>query len=42
VVAIQLLINPKSCQKIAAGAVQNYALTQAAVEKIRGIKLLVH
>ena len=34
-VAFQLLIDPKSSQKIAAGAVGNYALTQSAVDQIR-------
>lgn len=36
-VAFQLLINPKRSQDLAAGAVRNYALTQAAVEQIRAL-----
>jgi hypothetical protein len=38
-VVFQLLLNPKSGQKIAAGAVQNYALTQSAVEQIRAMTI---
>ena len=35
IVFLRLLIHPQSAQKIAAGAVQNYALTLPAVEQIR-------
>jgi predicted ATP-grasp superfamily ATP-dependent carboligase len=36
-IAFQLLIDPKSSRKLAARAVENYALTQSAVERIQSI-----
>jgi predicted ATP-grasp superfamily ATP-dependent carboligase len=38
-VTFQLLVNPKNCLKVAAGAVYNYALTQAAVEQIQALPM---
>ena len=37
VVAVQLLLNPQSCHKIATRAVQNYALTGTAVGQIQAL-----